>query len=35
MSKLIDQSVIVKAEGNKPKQIEEYAGRVSTGHQNV
>lgn len=27
--------MIFKAEGNKPKQIEEYAGRVSTGHQNV
>jgi mannose-6-phosphate isomerase-like protein (cupin superfamily) len=35
MPKLIDQPVIIKAEGNKPKRIEEYAGRVSTGHQNV
>lgn len=35
MPKLIDQPVIVKAEGNKPKRIEEYAGRVNTGHRNV
>jgi mannose-6-phosphate isomerase-like protein (cupin superfamily) len=35
MLKLIDQPVIIKSEGNKPKRIEEYAGMVSTGHQNV
>jgi mannose-6-phosphate isomerase-like protein (cupin superfamily) len=35
MLKLIDQPVIIKSEGNKPKRIEEYSGMVSTGHQNV
>lgn len=35
MPRIIDQPVIVKAKGNKPKRIEEYAGRVKTGHRNV
>lgn len=32
MPQLIEAPVIVTAAGNKPKKIEEYAGRVSTGH---
>jgi mannose-6-phosphate isomerase-like protein (cupin superfamily) len=35
MPKLIASPTIVAAAGNKPKQIEEYAGRVSSGHANV
>ncbi len=35
MPQLIEQPIIVTAAGNKPKRIEEYAGRVSTGHTEV
>ena len=32
---LIQQPTIVQAAGNKPKQIEEYVGRVNSGHAHV
>jgi mannose-6-phosphate isomerase-like protein (cupin superfamily) len=32
---LIEAPRIVSAAGNKPKRIEEYVGRVSSGHENV
>tara|TARA_B100000029_G_scaffold462912_2_gene495780 strand:+ start:798 stop:1160 length:363 start_codon:yes stop_codon:yes gene_type:complete len=32
---LISEPSIVEAVGTKPKQIEEYAGRVNSGHQSV
>jgi quercetin dioxygenase-like cupin family protein len=32
---LIEQPTIIEAAGNKPKQIEEFAGRVNTGHDQV
>ena len=35
MPKLIEAPKIVLAAGNKPKRIEEYAGRVSSGHECV
>ena len=35
MPKLIAAPTIVAAAGTKPKQIEEYAGRVNTGHASV
>ena len=35
MPRLIDRPTIVQAAGNKPKQIEEYAGRVNSGHGGV
>ncbi len=35
MPHLIESPVIVTAAGNKPKRIEEYAGRVSSGHTHV
>jgi quercetin dioxygenase-like cupin family protein len=35
MPKLIEAPKIVRAAGNKPKRIEEYAGRVSSGHESV
>lgn len=35
MPRLIEEPRIVMAAGNQPKRIEEYAGRVSSGHQNV
>ena len=35
MPKLISKPSIVEAVGTKPKQIEEYAGRVNSGHQGV
>lgn len=35
MIKRIDRPTIVKAAGNKPKQIEEYIGRVNSGTQAV
>jgi mannose-6-phosphate isomerase-like protein (cupin superfamily) len=31
----IDRPAIVEAAGTKPKRIEEYAGRVNSGHQQV
>ena len=35
MPRLIESPSVVAAAGNKPKRIEEYAGRVNTGHGNV
>ncbi len=35
MPRLIPQPTVVAAAGNKPKQIEEYAGRVNSGHANL
>ena len=35
MPTLIERPTIVEAAGNKPKQIQEFAGRVNTGHQGV
>lgn len=32
MPKLIESPTVIEACGNKPKQIEEYAGRVNSGH---
>ncbi len=35
MPRLIAQPTVVAAAGNKPKRIEEYAGRVNSGHADV
>ena len=35
MIRLIEAPKVVTAAGNLPKRIEEFAGRVSSGHQNV
>jgi len=35
MPKLIQAPTVVPAHGNKPKRIEEYAGRVNSGHGGV
>ena len=35
MPKLIAAPTVVPAAGNKPKRIEEYAGRVNSGHTGV
>lgn len=35
MPRLIKGPTIIEAAGNKPKRIEEYAGRVNSGHVNV
>ena len=35
MPRLIESPTIVTAAGNKPKRIEEYAGRVNSGHDGV
>ncbi len=35
MPTLIEEPKVVMAAGNKPKRIEEYAGRVSSGQANV
>lgn len=32
MPKLIEKPSVIQAAGNKPKVIEEYAGRVNSGH---
>ena len=32
MPRLIQQPTVVQSAGNKPKRIEEYAGRVNSGH---
>jgi mannose-6-phosphate isomerase-like protein (cupin superfamily) len=32
MPRLIEQPTVIQAAGNKPKRIEEYAGRVNSGH---
>jgi mannose-6-phosphate isomerase-like protein (cupin superfamily) len=35
MPRLIEEPKIATAAGNKPKRIEEFAGRISSGHENV
>jgi mannose-6-phosphate isomerase-like protein (cupin superfamily) len=35
MPKLIERPTVIAAAGNKPKRIEEYAGRVNSGHASV
>ena len=35
MPTLIAQPTVIKAAGNKPKRIEEFAGRVNSGHASV
>ena len=35
MPRLIDAPTVIAAAGNKPKRIEEYAGRVNSGHASV
>jgi mannose-6-phosphate isomerase-like protein (cupin superfamily) len=35
MPRLIERPTLVQAAGNKPKQIEEYLGRVNSGHDHV
>jgi quercetin dioxygenase-like cupin family protein len=35
MPRLIAQPAVITAAGNKPKRIEEYAGRVASGHAAV
>jgi len=35
MPRLITQATVIQAAGNKPKRIEEYAGRVNSGHAEV
>ena len=35
MPKLIESPTVIEAAGNIPKRIEEYAGRVNTGHESV
>jgi mannose-6-phosphate isomerase-like protein (cupin superfamily) len=35
MPRLIEEPKIAIAAGNKPKRIEEYVGRISSGHGNV
>ena len=35
MPRLIETPTIIEAAGNKPKRIEEFAGRVNSGHANI
>ncbi len=35
MPTLIDAPAVIKSAGNKPKRIEEYAGRVRSAHESV
>jgi quercetin dioxygenase-like cupin family protein len=35
MPRLIEQPTVIAAAGTKPKQIEEFAGRVNSGHAGV
>jgi mannose-6-phosphate isomerase-like protein (cupin superfamily) len=35
MPRLIEQPAVIQAAGNMPKRIEEYAGRVNSGHSAV
>ena len=35
MPKLITEPTVIEAAGNKPKRIEEYAGRVNSRHEGV
>jgi mannose-6-phosphate isomerase-like protein (cupin superfamily) len=35
MPRLIERPTVIEAAGNKPKQIQEFAGRVNSGHASV
>ncbi|MGB2692549.1 MAG: cupin, partial [Thermodesulfobacteriota bacterium] len=35
MPTFIEKPSIIEAAGNKPKIIEEFAGKVNTGHSNI
>ncbi len=35
MPRKIDAPTVIEAAGNRPKRIEEFAGRVNTGHETV
>jgi mannose-6-phosphate isomerase-like protein (cupin superfamily) len=35
MPRLIERPTVIQAAGNKPKRIEEFAGRVNSGHADV
>ncbi len=35
MPTLIEKPTIIEAAGNKPKKIEEFAGKVNSGHDNI
>ena len=35
MPTLIAQPTVIQSAGNKPKQIQEFAGRVNSGHEDV
>ncbi len=35
MPQLIEAPTVIEAVGNKPKRIEEFAGRVNSGHETV
>ncbi len=35
MPRLIENPTVIEAAGNKPKKIEEFAGRVNSGHASV
>ena len=35
MPRLIDKPTVIASTGNKPKTIEEYAGRVNSGHERL
>jgi len=35
MPRLIEQPTVIKSAGNKPKRIEEFTGRVNSGHGDV
>ena len=35
MPRLIERPAVIEASGNKPKRIEEYVGRVNSGHEAV
>lgn len=35
MPTLIERPTVIQAAGNKPKRIEEFAGRVNSGHEEV
>lgn len=35
MPRLIEQPTVIESAGNMPKRIQEFAGRVNTGHEHV
>jgi mannose-6-phosphate isomerase-like protein (cupin superfamily) len=35
MPKLIERPTVIESAGNKPKEIQEFAGRVNSGHSSV